>query len=540
MKKIYYLIIYLVACLVLIVISLYQDVPGYMDAEYYYVTGVKIADGTGLLEPFLWNYLDNPVGLPHPSHSYWMPMASFIVAAGSLITGTFSFEVARMGFILLAALIAPLSTLLARNFGAPKLGVFLASGLAIFPGFYYAYLSTTDTFGIYMILGSVWCLICASIIKTNFLHQKRIFAFLLGCVAGLMHLSRADGVIWAGVSLIIGFLWLSSDRKLIESKSRHQLATLLRQLFSISVYILVGYLLIMGLWLYRNRQVFGTFLSPGSSLSLWFVDYDDLYIYPSSLITFERWISTGIKEILRTRWWAFKLNVQTALIVQGGIFLWPLSLIGAWNLRHRMEIFGMSIAWIISFSVMTVVFPFAGARGGFFHSGAAFQPLLWALVPIGLSRFVNWGKIKRGWDPRTAYPTFGFGIILITIVMTVFVGSRRVLGSDLRSKSWGSSYQNYFAIHSYLDSIDADMNEILMVNNPPGYYLASGQQAIAIPDGDENTLIAAGKRFGASYVLLEANHPQGLHGLYDDPGDRTGLEYVNSFQGTRIYRIVYQ
>jgi hypothetical protein len=539
-KKIYYLIFYLIACLVLIGISRYQDVPGYMDAEYYYITGVKIADGTGLLEPFLWNYLDNPVGLPHPSHSYWMPMASFVMAAGSLITGTFCFGVARIGFILLAAFIAPLSALLAWNIGATKQGVFLVSGLAIFPGFYYAYLSTTDTFGIYMILGSVWCLICASYIKTNFMRRKWIFAFLLGSVTGLMHLSRADGVVWLGVSLTVCFLWSSSDRKLIDYRSRYQLASLLRQLFSISAYILLGYLLIMGLWLFRNRQVFGTFLSPGSALSLWFVDYDDLYIYPSSLITYERWLSTGIKEILRIRWWAFRLNVQTALIVQGGIFLWPLSLIGAWNLRHRMEIIGMSIAWIISFGVMTVIFPFAGARGGFFHSGAAFQPLLWALVPIGLSRFVNWGKIKRGWDTRAAYSVFGFGIILITFVMTVFVGSRRVLGSDIQSKSWGDSYRNYLAIDSYLDSIGVDMNEILMVNNPPGYYLASGKQAIAIPDGDENSLIAAGKRYGASYVILEVNHPQGLHELYDNPGDLIGLEYVNSFLGTRIYQIAYQ
>jgi hypothetical protein len=48
--------------------------PGYMDADYYFATGQELSRGHGFIEPFLWNYLDDPAGLPHPSHLYWLPL----------------------------------------------------------------------------------------------------------------------------------------------------------------------------------------------------------------------------------------------------------------------------------------------------------------------------------------------------------------------------------------------------------------------------------------------------------------------------------
>ena len=45
-----------------------QSQPGYMDAAYSYDIALNLVQGKGWVEPFLWNYLDNPTGLPHPSH----------------------------------------------------------------------------------------------------------------------------------------------------------------------------------------------------------------------------------------------------------------------------------------------------------------------------------------------------------------------------------------------------------------------------------------------------------------------------------------
>ena len=76
----HYLLLFVVGLLVPFGISRFQSQPGYMDADYYFVGGIQLAEGKGFTEPYLWNYLDNPTGLPHPSHTYWMPLASIVSA----------------------------------------------------------------------------------------------------------------------------------------------------------------------------------------------------------------------------------------------------------------------------------------------------------------------------------------------------------------------------------------------------------------------------------------------------------------------------
>jgi hypothetical protein len=84
----------------------FQHSPGYMDADYYYMGGTRLAGGYGFTEEILWNYLDDPAGVPHPSHGYWMPLVSLLAAAGMLISGKIEFSSALI-FILLAACIPP-------------------------------------------------------------------------------------------------------------------------------------------------------------------------------------------------------------------------------------------------------------------------------------------------------------------------------------------------------------------------------------------------------------------------------------------------
>ena len=56
--------------------------PTYMDAYYYSVNGERLASGHGFSEMVIWQYFDDPAGLPTPSHTYWMPLPSMIAALG--------------------------------------------------------------------------------------------------------------------------------------------------------------------------------------------------------------------------------------------------------------------------------------------------------------------------------------------------------------------------------------------------------------------------------------------------------------------------
>ena len=68
-------LIFGLALLVRVLAALPQTQPNYMDAAYYLVGGQRLAQGFGFNDPYVWNYLDQPIGLPHPSHLYWMPLA---------------------------------------------------------------------------------------------------------------------------------------------------------------------------------------------------------------------------------------------------------------------------------------------------------------------------------------------------------------------------------------------------------------------------------------------------------------------------------
>ncbi len=91
MKFINYIFLFFLSLGITSLVAIFQDSPGYMDADYYYAGGVRLAQGFGFSDPFLWNFLDDPQGLPHPSHTYWMPLPSILVMLGMALSGAENF-----------------------------------------------------------------------------------------------------------------------------------------------------------------------------------------------------------------------------------------------------------------------------------------------------------------------------------------------------------------------------------------------------------------------------------------------------------------
>jgi hypothetical protein len=527
-----YLLLFLLGILVLIPIAYFQSTPGYMDADYYFAGALRLVEGAGFTELVLWNYLDDPAGLPHPSHAYWMPTASLLAFLGMVVFQGNSFNSATIGYLLIAGLIPPLTAALAYTITNRRENAIYSGVLAALPVYYLAYLSTTDTFAIYMVLGALWFLLVGTITKysseidTNIIVYGLIF--VLGVISGLMHLTRADGVLW----LAFGLLYIILLRQKNESKFRS-----FRNFLIAFAFLVLGYLLIMGPWMGRNLSAFGTPLSPGGLNILWLNDYDELFSYPASILTFQRWWDSGLEKILHIRIHASGQNLQTALAVQGGIILAPLIILGMWHYKGDMRIKLGFVAWLITFLVMTVVFAEVGWRGGFFHSGAALQPLFWALAPVGLDSFVNWGARVRGWNVEQARIVFRTGVIGLLIILTVFIAWGRVIGSSTYDPVWEKDANKVLMIESVLSSLGATPENVVMVNNAPGYYAKNVRPAISIPNGDEQTALAVARRYGAHYLLLEENHPQGLDDLYELPNDLPGLDFLLTIENTHIFRI---
>jgi hypothetical protein len=527
-----YLFLFLIGVFLLLPVAYLQSAPGYMDADYYFAGGLRLAGGYGFSEMILWNFLDDPDGLPHPSHAYWLPLASIISASGMVITGKHTFAAGQIGFLVIAGLIPPTTAALSYMLTHRKKFALLAGFLAAIPGFYLSYLSTTDTFGVYMLLGGLWLLVAGYRFGNENQQlnwgQSVFQPVLLGLISGFMHLARSDGLIW----LTLGFfvcVWPAKEKAGMRRSPKAVIQRLI--IFSFA------YLIVMGPWMLRSLSSFGTLLTPGGFQVLWITDYNELYSYPASILTPARWLALGIDSILRSRLHALGQNLQTAVAVQGEIFLVPLIVMGLWRLRKDYRVRLGIIAWLITFFAMTFIFPDIGWRGGFFHSGTSVQTLFWAVVPVGLEAFIHWGVRVRHWHPTQSRNFFSVGLIGLAIMLSGIVAMSRVIGADLSDPQWGKSEIAYKRLELALFENGAEHGDVVLVNNAPGYYVATGRPAISIPNGDEHTTLAVARRYGGRYLLLENNHPEGLNKIYGSPGDRPGLKYVSIVDGTHIYQI---
>ncbi len=535
-------------------IATQESAPGYMDADYYYANGLRIATSGAWSEPFIWNYLNDPQGLPHPSFSYWMPLAGIISAFGIKLSGLNNFWGARIGFFLIAGFLAPLTSYLAYTFTPSKWAAILAAGLSLFSGFYFAYLPTTETFAVNMVLGCIFFLLVLRMqqdyerySKDSEFHQNELsiskgrllsppWIYIgLGLICGMMYMTRVDGVVWFGLGVAVVILqWVSG--KNIEFRESRRSNGFFRILLPLAL-LITPFILIVSPWFIRNLDSFGTIFAPGSGRALWLTSYDEIFAYPATNLTYERWLNSGVFGLLRDRGWALGLNSLTLFAVQGAVILLPLTLVGFWTNRNDWRVLLGICGWLATFLVMTLIFPFQGARGGFFHAGAGFQPLFWALVPAGLLIITNWVAVKRTWDASRALKMFAVGTVIVIFIMTAFVTRQRLLGSGQTGSAWGSTEFSYQEVDSFLENNGVSAEAVVMVNNPPGYYAMTGRQSIVIPHGDLQSALLAGRKFQASYLILDKNYPQGLEEIYQNPGNYPGLQHLKTINQMHIYFI---
>jgi hypothetical protein len=516
----HYALLFVIGWLVPFAVSRFQTLPGYMDADYYFAGGLQLAEGEGFSEPYLWNYLDDPAGLPHPSHTYWMPLASIVTALGMWLGGESTYAAGRLPFLFVSAFVPLVTAALAYRVSRQTRLAITSGLLSIFSLYYAPFMPVPDNYGLFMLFGGVFLLLAP--------RQEKWIPVALGALAGLMTLARSDGLLWLGLAGLT-VLWKINPTKGGRSTLQSSFIPIVQQ----GLLVMFGYLLVMGFWHLRNLELFGSLLTPGGGRLLWLQNYNQTFIYPPQDLTRESFVQAGWDLALQNRLRAFSANLSNAFGAQGGIFLFPFILIGLWQLRHELRTRVSVTGWLVLFAVMTVVFPFAGARGSFFHAGAAFQPYWWAAAPLGLEAVLVWAR-KRGQFTDKNAPYFLQGIlIMLAFLMTAYLVNFRVIASG-----WAKDDFIYPAVESSLLDSGIRAEDVVIVRNPPGYFLASRRLSIALPYGDESTILGVAERFGARYLVLEKGGTfETIQDLYDDPHSHPAFVYLGEVNEAKFFRL---
>lgn len=528
------------ACLVRLLAAWPQQQPNYMDAAYSYVNALNLLAGRGFVEDFVWNYLGQPGLPPQPSHLYWMPLTSMLAWLGMALGGA-SYRAAQVPFILLSALLSPLSYHVTHEVSGQRCLAWLAGLLAIFSGFYFPYWTAIDNFTPFAVTGSLallaawrgmedsrWKIVdsrskiddplSSSLYPlSSIFYPQSLWLFAAGLSAGLAHLARADGPL-----LLITIILLS-------------LYYARRPTFHVSRVILpllLGYLVIMTPWFIRNWQVTGAPLASAGSQTIWLADYDELFSYGRDL-SVRTFFAQGLGPVLQGRWWALTINLQTVLAVWGMVFLAPLVLIGGWQLRRHLLMQLAGLYALLLFLVMTLVFAFPGARGGLFHSGAALLPFIYAAALVGLEGAIDWAAARRRrWDASLAKQFFGLGLVMMAVALSGFIYYGRVLKND----AWNKADTLYPAIAAWV----AQQNPLatVMIGNPPAYRYHGGGLSVIVPDENIETTLQAAHHYHVNYLILDKNHPAPLAEIYTQTVTHSGLALVQTFtdeSGNPVY-----
>jgi hypothetical protein len=531
-----YFFLFLFGLAVTVFIAQFQSIPGYLDSDYYFGGGIQLATGKGFTEPYLWNYLDNTTSLPHPSHSYWMPLASIVAALGMWLTGQTTYASARLFFLLIAALVPPLTAALAYTFSQRR-DLAIASGmLAIFSVYHASFVGVTDNFSLFMLLGGLYFIFATQLIQNP--ARTRNW-FLLGLLSGLMTLSRSDGLLWLGITFIFAarnytLPKLNQDNvSAIESRLTSRIAHHAFRILHSAFFITLGFLLIMSPWYARNLSVYGSLMAPGGDRALWLANYDQTFVYPPTVLTKESFFALGWDHIIKDRLWALNNNLQSGFAAHGGIILFPFIVAGVIYYWKDERVKLVSLAWLILFFVMTFIFPFAGARGAFFHAGAALQPMWWSLAPLGLESILL-SLRKRGIGNDNNRVVFRSALVMVAMILTIYVVHLRLF-----TLGWGEGEDaNYPVIEQFLVKNGIQDNDIVIVRNAPGYYLETGRSAISIPYGGEEAILQAAEQFNADYLVLEpAAVLDPIKDLFQNPENRNKFVYLGELDGAHIYRL---
>ena len=498
------------ALAVLVLAALAFHDPGYMDAYYAYHVAANLAAGRGFTEDFIWIYLTNPPSLSHPSHLYWMPLASLLAYPALLLSGE-HFRAAQAPFLLLSAAAVITTALLARQLLLGTFRPLAAALLTLFAGYYFVYWLAVDAFGAFTLAALLAFVATAGLLEEDQpLSRTVLLSALLGLATTAAHLARADGPL----------LLVACSLVLIASQRRRAPRTWLLPIGIASA----AYLLVMLPWFLRNLGVSGTPLPSDGLQTLFLREYNDIFSYGLAL-DLQHYLGEGWAAILSGKAVAALRNLGVLFGLQ--YWLVPFAALGWWALRGRPVMRAPLLYGALLYGVMTILFTYPSSRGAMLHSSVALLPWLSIAAVRGMEVAVYWAAARLPhWKPALATRNFTLLALVAAVTASGYAWYDQASG-------WSEQAQTYQSLAPALYADDP--SAVPMVLNAPAWWYVSRRSAMLTPSNGPNAALAAAARYGATHLILEPARPTAWEGFGKGSDPRFSLVYARD--NYEIYRL---
>ena len=461
------------------------------DSSFYYVVAKNLATGRGFVLDYIWNFWNDPRGLPAPSNDWWMPLTSIIGAIGMKL-GSIDYVSAQTAMIVATSILPLIVYLLGRElFGSALIGLV---GAALSVGFH-LFLDQPSALlsqGPYVVLASLSLWLA---VRTMRAPSSLPWA---GAAIALTQLARSDGIVLFGPLAVAVLLARPRPRP-------GQLGA-----------ALLGYALVMAPWWLHNLSAYGAIVPTGSLRAVWLLDYEQWYSLPST-VTADRWLAQGWPAIWAGKWSMAITNLRAFLegLVVGApmrdkAYAYPaltatlvLAAPGALSLLRRrfLPFWTLALAeWVFYSFVFTGV----GIESFRIAMYGLYPTLLLcaAATIVWLGRWV--GRLVPSGRAARAVPV-ALGALLVGWIL---VGQVRFASLSMEQKVAGINDLNdvYRLMRTRMFDYLGLSDEIIMAREVHQLNAIAGVKGLMIPFESEPVIRQVARRYDCHYLMLFVDH----------------------------------
>jgi hypothetical protein len=465
----------------------------YPDSYYYVDVARALQAGHGFNIDFIWSFVDvggripaQPM-LPIPSNAHWMPLASLVQLPFMWLLGPTPLA-SSLPFILIGALSAPMTWLLAREVGAGD-RIAVAAAIAVsLPAAAAIFMVQPDNFALFQPLGTAALWLTARGLRGH----KWSFA-MAGLMVGLATLARNDGIL-LGAAVGLAFFW---DRwRAWRSNGGRMPAIPWRFAFA----CFGMFLLTAGPWYLRQLAVFGS-LSPSSSSGriLLIQTYEQMNSVTTDT-SLGGFLSQGIGPLLESRVLGLVSAIQIFTVLACSVALAPFVLVGGWARRRSIDFGPFFIYAGLLFGAAGLIFAVHVPYGTFLHSAVALVPFAFIAGLEGVEIAARWAaRHRRGWEEDRAARLFVAAAVLMVLL-------NAGLFAAMTGRSWNVDRDLRVTAGQGLDALAAPKSDLLLSADPGGLEYFTGHGGVVTPNDSLDVIHTVAVDYNVRWLVLERNH----------------------------------